>query len=172
MSRTVNTNLSVSQCAPRIMRAAGIAAKLYSRSGGRMTTGAKALAWLGEVSSAQASKWINQQQPVPLTRAILIEINSGHRIRAEDLLSEEHAFCLIKLRLAPRPKQQELEAWAELSANNDDRQRWKSLIRADAQRNWPHIRKQPRPRGIVRSILADHPAQKRGTTSTFLDLAG
>lgn len=85
--------------APRIHLAAQAAARLLPSLGGK---GVAAIAVLAEVSVGQASAWLSRKKPVPLKRAMLIEINSGHRIRAEDLLPVDEAASLICIRRASR----------------------------------------------------------------------
>lgn len=76
--------------------------------------GVSALAALAEVTNSQASRWVNGLQKVPIRRALMVELNSGHRIRAEELLPEDEAFLLIAVRLAARPSPEQIQLWQKL----------------------------------------------------------
>src|SRR5690606_27124567 len=116
-------------------------------------SGVTAFAKLGEVSTGLASKWVNQIKPIPIDRAILIEINSEHRIRAEDLLSENDALSLVQIRLAEDPKQSALEEWAANSTNKQNRNRWSTLLRRNLLHASDHVKRRSRNKTITKSLL-------------------
>ncbi len=110
--------------APRIREVARQAAEMFPSAGEQ---GVVALARLAEVSSGQVSRWINGLQRVPMRRALLVEINSQHRIRAEDLLPEDEAFLLLMVRLAALPSIEWLDAWEQASGTPKDKALWHNL---------------------------------------------
>lgn len=139
--------------APRIHIAARQAAELYPQLGEK---GVSALALLGEVSDGQSSLWVNRRQRVSLKRAMLIEINSNHRIRAEDLLSESEALALAKIRLATPPSQKYLRDWAKLSTDKPSRLLWVDLYKNEAIMHQIPLRPQSaqKPKQIKRTLLS------------------
>lgn len=138
--------------APRINIAARQAAELYPEMGEK---GVGALALLAEVTDGQASLWVNQRQRVSLKRAMLIEINSRHRIRAEDLLSESDALALISIRLATPPSEKCLRDWAKLSTDSSSKLRWVGLYQNEASMHQIPLRPQAarKARQIKRTLL-------------------
>lgn len=138
--------------APRIHIAARQAAALYPELGDK---GVSALARLGEVSDGQSSLWVNQRQRVSLKRAMLIEINSRHRIRAEDLLSESEAFALLSIRLATPRSDKYLRDWAKLSTDSSSKKRWIGLYKSEQVMHRIPRRSAPtkRPRKIRNALL-------------------
>lgn len=119
--------------APHIKEVAELAATILPSLGGQ---GVSALATLAEVTNGQASRWVNGLQRVPLRRALMVEMNSGHRIRAEELLPEDEAFLLIAVRLASRPTPEQILAWpGALDSDQDAAVMWRELASKASQKS-------------------------------------
>lgn len=141
------------EVAPRIAVAAQQAAQLYPEMG---TKGVSALAYLGEVDVSRSSLWVNQRQPVSIKRAMLIEINSGHRIRAEDLLPKSDALALLRIRLAAPPTEQNIRAWIALLPDQKSKSTWLGKLSRRERANSANGNSEPgnEPRRIVRAVLS------------------